>query len=327
MARQGVPRERTREAIRAFWDGEARELGRTPKVSIRDLYFRVHELHTLLPLVPRGSRVLDAGCGTGLGTLVLGGRARYVLGIDSSSAMLSWAARLRDDPAVHAEMSSAFPSLWVVPKTGAGHVEFVEADVLDLRLPAARFDVINAQRLLINMPSVSDQLTALRNLRRHATDRALLILGETTEQGYLRTDAYRARYGLSKLERHWHNLYLDEAQLGQWTETGWRVEFLLGFDTYMLLSKVVYPAACGEEHCRFLSGSNAAAMEMACLFRTKCAVDELGAAGFMKMYVERVAHYDASLGAQISAWIDRHGSTLGDWRDLGHQRVIVARAV
>jgi SAM-dependent methyltransferase len=326
MARQGAPRERTLAAVRAFWDGEASELGGTPQVTIRDLYFRVHELHTLLALIPRRPRLLDAGCGTGLGTLVLSRRAGHALGVDASSGMLAWARRLQADGAFRAEMSDAFSSLWDFPRDGSGRLDYVQADILDLDLAPPAFDVITAQRLLINLPSEPDQLKALRSLRRHAAADGVLVVGETTEQGYARTDEYRARFGLSRLERHWHNLYLDEDQLRRWPEAGWRVQSVLGFDTYMLLSKVVYPAACGEDRCRFLSAANAAAMELACVFRSRSAVEEVGEAALLGMYVERVAGYDAELGHQVGEWVARHASNLPDWRDLGHQRLIVARA-
>jgi hypothetical protein len=62
MARQGAPRERTAEAARAFWNGEAADLGGRPQVTIRDLNFRLHERHTLLALIPGAARLLDAGC-------------------------------------------------------------------------------------------------------------------------------------------------------------------------------------------------------------------------------------------------------------------------
>lgn len=71
MSRQGTPRTRTYENVRAFWEVEAADIGSSPEVTIRDFYFRIHELQTLLPLIPRNARLLDAGCGTGFGTLAL----------------------------------------------------------------------------------------------------------------------------------------------------------------------------------------------------------------------------------------------------------------
>jgi SAM-dependent methyltransferase len=326
MARQGAARRRTTANIRAFWEGEAAELGQSPQITIRDLCFRIHELDTLLPLIPSTPRLLDAGCGNGLGTLVLCRRAQHVAAVDSSPGMIALARRLQTDSAYRMRMSAAVDAPWPLTAPEEGRVEFVLGDVLDLELSLPPFDVITAQRLLINLPSEADQRSALRGLRRHAGRAGLLVLGETTEQGYARTDAYRARYGLSNLERHWHNLYLDEQRLSDWPEDGWRVERVLGFETYMLLSKVVYPAACGEARCQFLSAANVAAMEMACLFRTRHAVDEIGPDAFFKAYADRVTGYDAALGAEIAAWIARHAASLPDWRDLGHQRLIVARA-
>jgi SAM-dependent methyltransferase len=325
LARQGRPRERTLDNIRAYWEAEAAELGTTPEVTIRDFCFRIHELHTLLPLVRRHARLLDAGCGTGFGTLVLSRRARYALGVDASPTMVAWAARLKTEAAHRQRISRALSPLWELPEPDPGAVEFRAADVLALDEPERPFDVVTAQRLLINLPTPADQRAALHRLRAHAHDDGLLILGETTLQGYDRTDAYRARYGLPALERYWHNLYVDESRFGEWRQAGWEVERTLGFDTYMLLSKVVYPAACGPENCRFLSGANTAAMEIACLFRTWAAAREVGDDALLRVYVDRVQAYDAAEAAAIARWADRHASALPEWSGLGHQKLILAR--
>jgi SAM-dependent methyltransferase len=325
MARQGRPRARTFENVRAFWEAEAAEIGGSPEVTIRDFCFRIHELHTLLPLIPRNGRVLDAGCGTGFGTLALSRRARYVLGIDYSPTMVAWANRLLLDASHRVRLSEALSPLWTLPEPGDGKIEFRIADLLKFQLDAPPFDVVTTQRLLINLPNFEDQLAALRRLRALVSGEGLLVLGETTLQGYARTDAYRARFGLPALERYWHNLYVDEARLGEWRAAGWRVERVLGFDTYMLLSKVVYPAACGPENCAFLSGANTAAMEVACLFRTRAAASEIGDEPLLRLYEEQVSRYDATAAAAIGKWTDRHARELPDWSGLGHQRLILAR--
>jgi SAM-dependent methyltransferase len=323
MARQGEQRERTFENVRAFWEAEAAEIGSSPQVTIRDLYFRIHELHTLLPLVPRNARLLDAGCGTGFGTVTLARRTAYALGVDYAPTMLAWANRILTDPAHRSRLSRGLSPLWELPVAGDGRIEFRQADVLNLDLPMPAFDVVTAQRLLINLPTFEDQLAALRRLRSVVRDDGMLVLGETTLQGYARTDDYRARFGLPALERHWHNLYLDEERFDQWGNAGWRVEAVAGFDTYMLLSKVVYPAACGPANCEFLSGANAAAMEIACLFRTRGA--EVGDERLLRLYSDRVRFYDPAAAAMVLRWVDRHARDLPDWTSLGHQRLIVAR--
>ena len=327
MARQGSPRERTLENIRAYWEAEAAEIGSTPQVTIRDFCFRIHELHTLLPLVPRDARLLDAGCGTGFGTLALSARAAYALGVDYSAAMIEWAHRLRDDPAHRMRLARALGPLWGLPEPETGKLAFRQADVLALEPSGRPFDVVSAQRLLINLPTAEDQLAALRRLRRLVAPGGRLILGETTLQGYERTDGFRARYGLPPLERYWHNLYVDESRLADWRHAGWHVEHVLGFDTYMLLSKVVYPAACGPANCAFLSGANVAAMELACLFRTREAAREIGDGRLLRLFQDRASSYDPGEAEAITRWLDRNASTLPDWSGLGHQRLILARAV
>jgi len=325
MARQGERRERTLQNVHAFWEAEAAELGSSPQVTIRDFYFRIHELHTLLPLVPREARLLDAGCGTGFGTVVLARRAAYTLGVDYAPTMVAWANRMLTDPAHRGRLSRDLSPLWELPEAGEGRIEFRQADVLALDLRVPPFDLVTAQRLLINLPTAEDQMAALRRLRGAVRDDGMLVLGETTLQGYTRTDAYRARFGLPPLERHWHNLYLDEDAFDGWEEAGWRVEEVAGFDTYMLLSKVVYPAACGPGRCEFLSGANAAAMEMACLFRTRGAAAEVGDERLLGLYAERVRVYDPAAAAAILPWVERRARELADWSGLGHQRLILAR--
>ncbi|MGA8807485.1 MAG: class I SAM-dependent methyltransferase [Thermoanaerobaculia bacterium] len=325
MSRQGQQREKTYDNIRNFWEAEAAEIGNTPQVTIRDHYFRIHELQTLLTVIPASSNLLDVGCGTGFGTLALARRGRRVVGTDYSQEMIRWANRLIDDPAYRTEIATQLSPLWPLD-AGDRQIEFHVGNIVDLHLPAPPFDTITGQRILINLPTHADQMLALQNLRRVATDDATLILVEATLQGHAATDAYRQALGLPSLEKYWHNCYVDESKYDEWPQHGWTVQQTLSFDTYMLLSKVVYPAACGPEKCAFLSGANQAAMEIATLFRTRFAAAEIGERALLNAYTERVAKYDKKEAADIEAWVGKHGDRLPDWSRLGHQRLVVARA-
>jgi hypothetical protein len=169
-------------------------------------------------------------------------------------------------------------------------------------------------------------MNALKNLRRYASDESHLILVEATIQGHSRTDRYRRIFGLTELEKYWHNNYVDETKYKEWEDFGWEVKYKLGFETYMLLSKVIYPAACGEENCKFQSSANAAAMELASLFRSKISVDEIGIKAFLELFIERVKHYDMNTANKIESWVTLNINNLSDWSDIGHQRLIVAKA-
>jgi SAM-dependent methyltransferase len=325
MSRQGQQRENTYANIRNFWDAEAADIGSTPQVTIRDHYFRIHELQTLLTVIPRTRSLFDIGCGTGFGTVVLSRRADRVVGGDYSEVMIRWAKKLLDDAEYRNEIASRLSPLWPMD-LNAGTIDFQVANIVDLQVPPPSFEVITGQRILINLPDHEEQMKALDNLRRIAGSEASLILVEATKQGHAATDAYRAGVGIPPLEKYWHNKYVDESRYDEWPSHGWRVTQKLSFDTYMLLSKVVYPAAVGPENCTFLSGANQAAMEIASIFRTRAAAGELGDEALLEMWAERVSFYDASEAKAIRAWAGKHAAGLGDWSRLGHQRLIVARA-
>jgi len=326
MSRQGKSREKTYTNIKDFWRSEASEWGNTPQVTIRDYFFRNHELHTLLTLIPRCMRLLDIGCGTGFGTLVLSPRADYVLGVDYDQTMIEWAKRARDDIYYRMEQSKKLRMLYQMGIEEYSNVEFSVGDLLDLKLVENDFDVITGQRILINIPTEIEQFAALENLRRCAGNKSKLILIEATLQGHERTDNYRKGFDLPPLEKYWHNNYIVESHFDRWNDCGWKVVNTLSFETYTLLSKVLYPVAVGQENCKFLSGANEAACEVASIFRSKSAAEEIGMDKMLKMYVDRVTGYDEYEGNLINKYLQGINNDFPDWTNLGHQRIIIAEA-
>ena len=99
----------------------------------------------LLPHLSPGLRILDVGCGPGTITVdfarIVGERGQ-VLGVDSSAEVIRFA---RDDAPVD------------------GNVRFEVADVMDLDVPDASFDVAHAHQVLQHL---QDPVAALRQLRR-----------------------------------------------------------------------------------------------------------------------------------------------------------------
>jgi ubiquinone/menaquinone biosynthesis C-methylase UbiE len=325
MARQGKWRLSTKNNVKSFWDDEASEIGHTPQVTIRDLYFRIHELHTLLPIIPTSSRLLDIGCGTGFGTIAFSKRVDYTLGLDYSKNMISWANKTLNDKIYRETLSKDFSPVWELPFIDKTKIEFIVEDVTKMELKVPKFDVIIAQRILVNMTSHKDQIKVIRNLRKHCVANGQLIICEATLQGHKKTDNYRSLFDLPPLEKHWHNEYLDEDKLNTWEDEGWQIQYVTSYDTYMLISRVIYPASCGE--VKFLSDVNRSAMEIASLFRTKNSVDEIGIENFFQLYLNRLKRYDNNAACKIEKWINKNITRLIDWNNLGHHRLIVARRV
>ncbi len=326
MSRQGQPQEPTLNNIKEFWEREAQEIGRTPQVTIRDHYFRVHELHTLVALVPTSESLLDIGCGTGLGTLALARKAKSSVGVDYSGEMIGWAQRVSQDEEYRLELENQFLPLWSLSRSFPS-VEFRQGDILNLPEFDQPFDLVTGQRILINLPSDDQHLAALRSLRAVSSTGATLVLVEATRQGHERTDKFRQEFGLPALEKYWHNYYVDESRTNEWAASGWKVEQTLGFETYTLLSKVIYPASIGQENCSFLSGANRAAMECACIARSSAAVDEVGLSSLLQMYIERVFLYEPKVAPIIKEWVAANLSRLNLAPGLGHQKLFIARAV
>jgi|GEM_PF-3382833 SAM-dependent methyltransferase len=326
MSRQGKPRKRTSGNIKNFWETEAKIWGHSPQVTIRDFFFRNHELNTLLSVIPKVSKLLDVGCGNGFGTLVLSQKAEYTLGLDYSKAMIRWATKAKNDEAYRLSKIKKIMLDQYLSTNSFDNVNFAVADVSNLDLSQNKFDVITGQRILINLPTSGLQMKTLKNLRNYIQSDGLLILVEATTQGHQITDAYRQKQGLPILEKYWHNNYIDE-NYQKWTTYGWKVTQILSFDTYALLSKIIYPAACGEKNCTFLSEANQAASEIANIFRTKKAVDEIGTDNLLKIYADRVSRYNSADGKLITKWITNNKKKLADWSGLGHQKLIIAKPI
>ena len=146
------------------------------------------EARLLDVLLPRGSRVLDAGCGTGRVGAALHDLGHAVVGVDADPVLV--AAAREDHPG----------PTWLV------------ADLTELDLPAAghdeRFDgaVVAGNVMVFVAPGT--EAAVLERLRGHLLDDGVAVLGFATGRGYepedLERDAVAAGFRPEHRFATWH---------------------------------------------------------------------------------------------------------------------------
>jgi predicted TPR repeat methyltransferase len=143
-AERRSPAKAPREHVQAYFDDFAPHF---EEHLVRKLHYRVPQaLAELIGPLPEGTRVLDAGCGTGLMGAALQGASFDLVGIDLSSGMLE-----------HAHARGIYSGL-------------VLGDVCEALagMPAERFDLAVAADVLIYIGDLDEVFGALRRaLRPH----------------------------------------------------------------------------------------------------------------------------------------------------------------
>jgi SAM-dependent methyltransferase len=127
-------------------------------------------------LLPPGSRVLDAGCGTGRVAVELARRGHVVAGVDSDASMLAEAP--------------------------AGDVTWVLADLAELDL-ADRFDLVVAAGNVMVFLAPGTGGAVVERLARHLAPEGLLVSGWRTDRLAVSAyDAWALAAGLTPVARH-----------------------------------------------------------------------------------------------------------------------------
>lgn len=212
------------EKKRGFWDDRAK-LG---KISgSNDFMLKRIETDFILRFLPRGARVLDAGCGNGE-TLIEACEKIAIngMGLDFSPEMVALATQNG--------------------KPFKDRLSWRFADLRDLPKDIGLFDAVYTQRSLINLNSLDEQREAFENIMALVKPGGSFIMVECTVDGQNKTNAQREILGIEQMEIPWHNLFFSTAEVESWQNAGRRIEY---FDhissTYHFLSRVVY-AAVGE---------------------------------------------------------------------------------
>ena len=160
-----------------------------------------------------GSTILDFGCGDGESTEEYS-KIGHVIGVDFSEVRLEMARKRLPD------------------------VVFMQGDVRNAHT-FGQYDVVIAQRLLINLASWEEQSIAIDHLMNMVKPDGKLLLSEGSLNGVNRLNRMRAVYDLNPIPIPEHNVFIDDAFL----ETVCDLKKVKsGLGAYYFLTRGIQPA-------------------------------------------------------------------------------------
>ncbi len=209
-----------RQAVLDYWNDPNVE-------SMYDKYLIDAEINLIRRRLLPDSKILDAGCGEGEGSVVYAGiKGASIVAADFSDTRL---AKAKERLA------------------GLNNVSFQKVDFLDPWNLGGGFDAVVSQRFLINLMEWPLQQKVLAGLIQALSPSGRLILLEGHQKGVDELNAYRQASELEPIPVKWHNLFLDEDKLLPFMrELGCDQVDEDGLGAYFLLTRGVRPQLATE---------------------------------------------------------------------------------
>jgi len=190
--------------------------------SMYDKHLLSAEIRLIRDRIPSNSKVLDAGCGEGEGTVVYAGiHGAVVHAVDFSETRLKKAARRLK---------------------GRENVILKQVDFLREYKLDHDYDVVVSQRFLINLMEWRWQKRVILNLMSMLKPGGKLLMLEGSIQGVDALNNFRRTMGLPRIPIKWHNLFLDDMFLLDFMHE-WNYTLIeqTGLGAYYLLTRGVRP--------------------------------------------------------------------------------------
>lgn len=204
------------EQVLDYWERDDAE-------SMYDKHLLNAEISLIKEQIPCGSKVLDAGCGEGEGTLVYSSiKGVIVHAVDFSETRLR-KARERLQGCDNVQLM---------------HVDFLKEYTLD-----NDYDVVVSQRFLINLMEWSKQQKVILGLLDMLKPGGKFIMLEGSKQGVDSLNEFRAVWGMEPIATKWHNLFIeDEVLVAFLRQHGWQLITHDGLSSYFLLTRGIRPS-------------------------------------------------------------------------------------
>jgi ubiquinone/menaquinone biosynthesis C-methylase UbiE len=185
------------------------------------------EISLIRARIPPGTKILDAGCGEGEGTLVYASiPGTTIHGVDFSETRLELAQQ----------------RLASCENVTLSQVDFLGEYRLD-----TDYDIVVSQRFLINLLEWDLQSRVLRDLMTLLKPGGRLLMLEGSQEGVDSLNNFRAAWGLDPIPVKWHNLFFDDFQLVSFlTSEGHTLLEQAGLGAYFMLTRGVRPTLDGD---------------------------------------------------------------------------------
>lgn len=188
-------------------------------VSIIDKNLHEIEIDLASKYLMPGDSLADIGCGDGEATIQYAKKVKKCIGFDKSNLCIK-KAKL------------------AVLEAGASNTTIKKADILKFPANEEKFDVVIAQRLLINLASWREQKKAISNIHRALKPGGRYIMIENTNDGFTALNEMRAEVGLGPIPQHWHNRFFDFDELSRFLEGKFQMLSFHDLGLYYFLTRV-----------------------------------------------------------------------------------------
>jgi SAM-dependent methyltransferase len=194
-----------------------------PKIeSMYDKYLLKLEIELIQSKLMPSSKILDAGCGEGEGTL----EYSKTPGVEIEAVDFS-----------ETRLEKAQKNL-----AGVLNVNILKRNLLEDFNLDTDFDFIISQRFLINLMEWELQKQVILKMKSHVKIGGKIILLEGSIDGVNQLNEFRKLFGLEPIHVKWHNLFFDDNKLEMFfKESGLRLLEKDGLGEYFMLTRGIRP--------------------------------------------------------------------------------------
>jgi len=238
-----INKKLARKDILHLWESKVKD-NRNYTSTGPDYNLRELEIFKISGFLKKTHAVVDFGCGTGKATYEYSKLVKDIVGIDFSPSMIRIAKE----------------------KYKERNIRFVVGDILNSPDLGKKFDIAMSTRCVINVMNWKDQIKAINNMIACLKSKGTLLLMESCEETFNECDRIRLKFGLEKLERPWHNKFLNIKKTVSLLEKHFERVYTSSMGMYYLISRVVYPALVYPDQPQYGHKLNKIALKLAKMF-------------------------------------------------------------